>query len=360
MTVRNPEQPLEAMSPAGRKILVMNCHEAWIHQLRHIAAELHIVVGLAGRKVRGWDWRMRPLPSNGRITSLERALAAGPDTYDLAVCHNITDLLDLAVLRVPKLLVLHETLHGRMAQQGATFDPQSMSAMLATYLESVGGHAVGVTPAKGESWGVHGEPLYCCADPADYYEPTYAAAAGIRVANHVTSKRVFLAWDFHAEAFGSVGLTLVGHNPELGVSAARDWDDLRAMFACHRFQVHTADPAYEDGFNMAVVEGLAAGLPLITNVHPTSPVVHGVNGFQARTPTEAREYAQCLVDDIALARRMGRMARDTVRRLFSVAAFRERFERAWRAAAESFGRSAGGAAVLPRSAEPVYDACVGR
>lgn len=316
----------------------MNCHEPWVYQLRYVDADLHIVSDLAGRKVQGWDHHMRPVPPNARLTTLRAALAAGSRAWDLAVCHNVTDLLDLSALDVPKLLILHETLHGRIAQQGATFDPQQMVEMVRTYLQQVGGCAVGVTRAKAESWGVEGDPLICCADPADYLHPTYAQAAGVRVANHVVTKRVFLAWDFHEQAFGPLDVTLIGHNPELGIAAAEHWDDLKRQLARHRFQVHTADPAYEDGFNMAVAEGLAAGLALITNVHPTSPVVHGVNGFQAHTPAEARDYARQLRDDVVLARRMGDAARATASQHFSVAAFRTRFEQAAQSARDAFMR----------------------
>jgi hypothetical protein len=342
MTARNQEnRPRRSGIHTVRRVLVMNCHEPWVFQLSHIDADLHVVTDLPGRAVRGWDAQLRPVPPNARFITLQQALKAGSSAWDLAVCHNVTDLLDLSALELPKLLVLHSTLQGRMAQQDATFDPQEMVAMLATYLQRIGGHAVGVTQAKAASWGIDGEPLLTCADPADYLTPTYELPMGLRVANSVVSKRVFLAWDFHEQAFGALPVRLIGHNPELGITAANGWDDLKRQFASHRFQVHTADPAYEDGFNMAVAEGLAAGLPLITNTHPTSPVVHGVNGFQARTPAEAQAYARQLLDDPALARRLGAAARGTARQLYSVAAFRRRFADAAAAAVAAFQRRAG-------------------
>lgn len=304
------------------QLLVLNCHEPWVYQLRVLGAQLDLVVDLPGRKVRGWDSRMRPLPDAARLLTLDQALAAQPDSWDAVICHNITDLLDTASIDAPKLLVLHDTLDGRMAQQGADFDREAMVRLLGTYLARLGAHAVPVTVAKGSSWGVPGKPLHCSADPADYPLPTYVRPAGLRVANHIASKRVFLAWDFHLAAFDGVPVTIVGDNPEFGIRAAADWDALKCLFAEHRFFIHTADPRYEDGFNMAMVEAMAAGLPVVGNAHPTSPITHGVDGFLAESPGDAREFAGRLLADEGLARTMGEAARRTAARLFSTQAFR--------------------------------------
>ncbi|MFI5309596.1 MAG: glycosyltransferase [Gemmatimonadales bacterium] len=319
------------------RLLVLNCHEPWIYQLRVLDADLDIVVDLAGRKVSGWDHRMRPLPPRSTTLSMADALARRPD-WDAVICHNITDLVDTASIEAPKLLVLHDTLDGRMAQQGATFERGEMIALLRTYVERLGANVIPVTTAKGESWGVPGRPLSCWADPADYLPPTYRVAAGLRVANHVSTKRVFLAWDFHEEAFGGLPVTLVGHNPELGVEAARDWGDLKDRLAEHRFFIHTADPRYEDGFNMAMAEAMAAGLPVISNAHPTSPLTHGVDGFLAATPAEARAHALRLMADVTLARAMGEAARKTAIARFSPESFRSGLNDALARARKKFAR----------------------
>lgn len=318
------------------RLLVLNCHEPWIYQLRVLDATLDLIVDLAGRKVAGWDERMRPVPPNARLLSLAEALAAPSGQWSAVICHNISDLIDTASIDAPKLLILHDTLDGRMAQQGANFEKTQMVALLRQYLDHLGAHAVPVTAAKGESWGVMGAPLHCFADPADYPAPTYAKPAGLRVANDVTSKRVFLAWDFHEEAFHGLPVTLVGHNPQFGIEAARGWDDLKQHFASHRFFVHTADPRYEDGFNMAMVEAMAAGLPVISNAHPTSPITHGVDGFVAVHPHEAREYAAVLLADAELARTMGDAARRTAVARFGLARFREGARAAIGRARESY------------------------
>ncbi|MHB1310465.1 MAG: glycosyltransferase [Gemmatimonadaceae bacterium] len=310
------------------RLLVLNCHEAWIYQLRVLGAALDLVVDLPGRAVKGWDARMRPLPVGARTLLLPEALALPGSTWDAVICHNITDLIDTAAIDAPHLLVVHDVLDGRMAQQGATFDREDMIARLRAYLDMTGTHAIAVSAAKGTSWGVPGRPLPFAVDPADYLPPRQTRAAGLRVANDITAKRIFLAWSFHEAAFAGLPVTIVGRNPDMRIEAARDWDQLKETLAEHRFFIHTADPRYEDGYNMATVEAMAAGLPVISNAHPTSPVTHGVDGFLASTPSEAREFAERLLADAGLARTMGDAARRTVMSRFSPGAFHAGVQRA--------------------------------
>ncbi len=323
------------------KLLALNCHEAWVHQLGVLGAELDVVVGLPGRYTRDWDARMRPLPEGARTLTLDEALRAS-ESYDCVINHNITDLLDTRGIAGPKLLVLHETLEGRMEQQEAEFDAREMRAMLNTYLASVGGHAIAISRMKAKSWGVTHTVVQNSADPDAYLEPVGDLACGIRVANHVTSKRVFLAWDFHAEAFEGLPLRLVGHNPDReGAAPAEDWGHLKRMLASHRFMVHTADKRLEDGYNMAVLEGMAAGLPILVNEHPTNIVQHGVTGFVATTPADMRRHAEQLLKDPELARRMGDAARAWVARHFGPDRFRVEFGRAMQEARKKYGRAQG-------------------
>lgn len=330
------------------KLLVLNCHEAWIHQLGVLRAELDIVVGLPGRYTKGWDDRMRPLPAGARTITLEQARSSDCP-YECVVNHNITDLLDTRVLDAPKLLVLHDTLEGRMAQQDAEFDAREMRAMLNSYLAAVGGHAIAISRSKAKSWGVTHSVVHNSADPDAYLPYSGEIAAGVRVANHVASKRVFLAWDFHEAALTGLPLRIVGHNPDMaGVEAAADWGALKGILASHRFLVHTADARYEDGYNMAVLEAMAAGMPVLTNRHPTSIVEHGVTGFVAETPTEMRGYAERLLGDVELARTLGANGRAYIARHFSVDRFRVEFSKALQEARKKWTRRRGRLAVPGR------------
>jgi hypothetical protein len=309
------------------KLLTFNCHEAWIHQLGSLGCNLDIVIGLGGRYTADWDRKMRPLPPRARLFELSEAVKRG-GRYDCIIAHNVTDLLDAKSIAGPRLIVLHTTLEGRAANEQAQTPPEQIRAQLAQYLVMAGGHAVAISSLKGGSWGVTGDIVSNAVDACDYLQYDGCEAAGLRVANEISKRKHILLWEFHQRAFGGVPVRLIGHNPDMpGVTPARDWDDLKRILSRHRFFVHTADPRFEDGYNMATLEAMAAGLPVLGNRHPTSPVEHGVSGYLSDDPEELRGYAERLLRDRDLAAAMGAEARRIVMDKFSMLRFAQRFRR---------------------------------
>jgi hypothetical protein len=311
----------------ARTLLVFNCHEPWIYQLATLGYALDIIVGLRGKYNKGWDYHMRPLPAHARLVTLQQALQSRQEYYCI-ITHNTTDLLDVRFRSEPRLIVLHHTLQGRLAEEQSQVDPQQMKDMLHKYLDLVGGHAVATSMFKGESWGFTDDIVHFGIDVDTYPPHSGHEAAGLRICNFISSRRKILLWDLHEKAFAGLPVTLVGHNPDLpGVQAARDWDGLKRTLQSHRFYIHTADPRYEAGHNMATAEAMAAGLPVLGNAHPTSPIRHGVSGFISDNPATLRRCAQILLEDPDLAEMMGRQARQTVIEQFSLTRFRDCFLR---------------------------------
>jgi len=314
------------MLGANDRLLVLNCHEAWVHQLDGLPCALDLVVGLSGRPHATWDERMRPLPRRARVLRLDEARSR-PERWTCAVAHNLTDLLDLRALHVPKLLVLHSTLEGRLREERSNVPPSEMRRALHTYLARERVHAVAVSPLKARSWGGVEHVLPNGVDVDSYLEPTLELACGLRISNFVERRRAILALDFAERAFAGLPLKLVGHNPgHPEARAAGSWSELKQLLAAHRFYVHTADPELEDGFNLASLEAMAAGLPVLGNANPSSPVEHGRSGWISDDPQELARGARALLEDRELARRMGAAARARVARDHALASFRAGFE----------------------------------
>jgi len=308
-----------------RTLLVFNCHEAWVYQLGSLGYNLDIVTDLKGRYKAGWDQQMRPLPPNSRLINLSEALQSAMEYYCI-ITHNITDLLDVKLRPEPRLIVLHTTLEGRLQEEKSKIEPGRLKEMLHKYLELVGGHAVATSILKGRSWDFTEDIVTFGIDINDYPAWSGEKESGIRICNFISSRRKILMWDFHQKAFDGVPVLLVGHNPDMpGVSAPASWDGLKKLLQSHRFYIHTADARYEEGFNMATTEAMAAGLPVLGNRHPTSPIKHGVSGFLSDDPGELRKFAKMLLSDRELARLMGRQARKIAAEEFSITKFKNGF-----------------------------------
>ena len=314
-------------SDRGERLLVFNCHEAWVYQLGGLARRMDVIVGLSGRYKQTWDEQMRPVPPNARLVTLEQVLGRS-EPYYCIVGHNISDLLDVKHLAGPRLIVIHSTLEGRAREEKSDLPPEKLGAMLRQYLVLTGGHAVACSPLKGRSWHLGQDVVPFAVDADDYPPHVGDLDAGLRISNHIKDRRHILMWDFHEAAFAALPVRLVGHNPDMPrVRAAENWDDLKQILSRHRFYIHTARSDCEDGYNMATLEAMAAGLPVLGNRHPTSPVVDGVSGFLSDDPAELRERAEQLLADRALAERMGRAARRTVIESFPIAGFLAGFAR---------------------------------
>ncbi|MEO5348582.1 MAG: glycosyltransferase [Magnetococcus sp. YQC-3] len=320
-----------AMLSAELPILTLNCHEAWVHQLAALGGRLEIIDGLPGRYTPAWDVRIRPLPAHARLLSLAEALEQRR-AYRCIIAHSMTDLLDIKSLAAPRLLVLHNTLAGRM-QGSSTLSPQQVRTVLRHYLQQTGGHAVAVSAMKGRSWGLAGDIVPCGVDPEAYPPWSGEVASGIRVANQIRQKEQILDWKLHLAAFQQRPVRIVGHNPEMpGVSPSESWEHLKSLLQSHRFFIHTAAPQLEDGYNMAMLEAMAAGLPVLGNRHPSSPIVSGVNGFLSDDPVELGQWADTLLQDRELARKWGESARQTVKEKFSLQLFATRLQKSIRTA----------------------------
>lgn len=311
-----------------RTLLVFNCHEPWVHQLGRLGYQLDIIVNLKGKYNLGWDERMRPLPAHSRLVTLPEALAF-QGSYYCIITHNVADLLDVRSRREPRILMLHHTLEGRIEEEAEVrCDPGAFKDMLQRYVDLVGAHVVATSMFKGESWGFTDDIVQFGIDVNEYLPYSGEKACGLRICNFISSRRKILRWDLHEQAFKGIPVTLVGHNPDIpGVQAARDWDDLKRTLQSHRFYIHTADPRLEAGHNMASAEAMAAGLPVLGNRHPTSPIKHGTTGFLSDDPKKLQRYARILLEDRNLAALMGQRARKTVEERFALTRFKHSFTR---------------------------------
>lgn len=306
-------------------LLVFNCHEPWVYQLGSLDFNLDIVVGLKGRYHCGWDYQMRPVPANARLVELGDAVESKTQYYCI-ITNNITDLMDVKYRDEPKIIALHSTLQGRVDEEGAKTNPQEFKDLLHKYLDTIAGHAVATSPLKSREWDFTDDVVILGVNPQDYYPHTGDQAAGLRICNFIDSRRKILLWELHEKAFDGLPVKIVGHNPAMpGVKAADNWEQLKMFLQQYRFYIHTADPQYEEGFNMAVAEAMAAGLPVIGNKHPSSPVKHGINGFLSDSPQELRQYAMTLLNDKNLANLMGANARKTALEQFPILKFKESF-----------------------------------
>lgn len=322
------------------RILTFNCHEAYVHLLGKLGHSMDIIDGLPGRHKPHWDERARPVPDKARLIRLEEAL--GSARYDVAIAHNITDLLALRTLAVPKILVFHVNLEARVREEPGKHDVTVMRRQVAEYLTAISAVSVAVSETKARSWGQACPVIRPCADPEEYagFEGTRPVA--LRVANHVLQRQERFDWAAHLAMTRGHASAVVGNNPTLdGSLPARSWEDLRLCYREHRVYVHSAGRGLDDGYNLGVVEAMTTGMPIVSLAGSESPVVDGYSGYVSEDVGYLNERLGALLANRELAIELGGRARNAALELFAVSRFVKAWGRVIDLAASTFARGAG-------------------
>jgi glycosyltransferase involved in cell wall biosynthesis len=304
------------------RLLTFNWHETYLHMLAATGGIWDVVPRLKGGRSE-WLTELRPLPANMRIVDEELALErlSGND-YDGVVCHNLLDLGLVVDAPIPTITVFHtnkafELAHGLDAAAFARYGLPLLARSTAVF----------VSDAKRDSWGVEGDVIPPGVDLEAYGGWTGEISRVLHVGN---LKRELASVNGMGEletAAAGLPFTLMGLNPTIrGARLSRDWDDLRAAYRSHRVYLHTTRPPYEDGYNLAMLEAMATGMPVVTLAHPTSPIKSGHNGLSGTTADGLRAALLELLEDEDAALRLGAAGRVTVREQYPIQAFRSRWQ----------------------------------
>jgi glycosyltransferase involved in cell wall biosynthesis len=136
-----------------------------------------------------------------------------------------------------------------------------------------------------------------------------------------------MGWSIHQAVCHGVPNMIIGNNGNLPSSRmAGDWGDLKEQLRSYRIYLYTPMYPYEDGYNLALLEAMATGMPIATMHHRTSPIRDGSEGVVARTVEELREKVRCLLENPKEAVRLGKGARIRVEEAFPLSEFREAWQ----------------------------------
>ena len=292
------------------------------------------------RFLQNWSEQVRPLPEGWELIDMARARErAEAGDYDLCMAHNINDYIDFLPFNLPLILVVHTSLTGRLKEEKSDIDSAVYKAYVHQLITKSAGEVVFTTALKRRDWGLEGEVIFPFVNVADYSGFTGEQASILRVANQLVERGDILMYDFHKFLTRKLPCTVVGHNPSLpDAHVAESWEELKGFYRGHRVYLHTAEPNLEDGFNLAMLEAMSTGMPVISTAHPTSPVIDSYNGFISDDLGELRARLELMLNEPELAQILGANARETVKRKFPIS----RFHEAWRQAFERAKKKAEG------------------
>ena len=310
-------------------ILTFNWHEGYLTLLGKIPdVRLTIVERQKGGYSR-WMTEFRPCPRGSRIVGeviAKEELARG--AFDMVIAHDPTDLLLTKESPVPQVLVLHNRIATMLALGGNKVSKED-------YLEWFSGvtgmvpdlEIIAISSSKAKDWGLDGiRVIEPGVDPAQWGPYEGKNRVILRVGNFLKERDLMMGGSIGEQAIGSLPSLTVGLNPAIpGASPSAGLSDLAASYRQSRVYLHTTVHPWEDGYNLALLEAMASGLPVVALDHPGSPVVSGRSGFLEKTLDGLHQRLGWFLDNPEEARKMGEAAREDVLREFPL----ERFIGKW-------------------------------
>lgn len=300
-------------------ILTVNRHTGYLYNLSKIGHHWSVL--------NEWVQNNRPLPVNFECIDW---LAARQDfsKFDAVIGHDIRR--DVAKF-LPYCLRYHkpyvQVIHGRRGRGGFSRS-RFRGAVKFLYSNVALGtlvrlglvRLVFISPYARSDWGLAGTTINQ-GIPLDEMGPYEGTEPSFLTVGNMLHREHF-AFDHLMKISAQVPVRIVGDNPEIPTChPSRDWNELRSLYCHYRAYLNlTREP--EDGYNLALLEAMASGMPAISLKHPSTPIRNGENGYLVENVSEAVERAKQLIADRELARRLGKCACATIEQKFSMETFR--------------------------------------
>lgn len=325
-------------TPKQLSILTFNWHEPYISLLAKTGHFFDIAEPKTGRGgVRRWSVSSRPVPQNGKIISFDegiRNLKSGQ--YDIAICHNVADLKAVAQYDTPSILTFHNKLSTELALGGDTVKRSDYIASVGQLIKKAN-KLVFVSESKRRDWDLpESEIITPGVDIKGAKNYRGNVKAVLRVANRIRERDIMLGASIGDKITEGFAHRLVGDNPSYpGSNPANSHEELLELFASHRLYLSTTLAPYEDGYNLAMLEAMATGAPVVSYANPTSFITDGVDGFLSDDIDYLRDAIMRLFTDVELATTIGAAGQKRVVELFSVKTFTERWNMVFYSATRS-------------------------
>lgn len=338
---------------ATPRVLTFNFHEPYLCMMAATGLPLDVGLYESGPLARVWHTQFRPIPDNLTLVP-ERVWRARLDRghYDVVIAQNESNALDVARAEASRILICHNRrtfLETTIAPENA--EGHTAFRMLLDQLPHLF-EFVFISDSKRDDYGIPGRVIPPGIDVEAWGGYTGETPCVIRVGNTMRQRDRMFDVDFQEACCTGLANRVVGVNPLIpGSEPSKSFDDLLHTYRTCRAMLHVSREAYEDGYNLAMLEAMACGMPVCALANPTSPITNEVDGFLSYDSAQLREYLARLLEDPALAREIGARGRDTIARTFPLDVFADRWREAIFEAADR--RPARGAAPREDSATGV-------
>jgi len=308
---------------ATPRVLTFNLHEPYLCMMAETGLPLDVGLYESGFMARTWHEPFRSVPANLTFVA-ESTWRARLDSgyYDVVIAHNESNALDVATAKASRILVCHNRL-SFLRTTIPVDNPEGVTAFqllvdqLPHFFEFVF-----ISETKQRDYGIPGRVILPGFDVEAWGGYRGEIPRIIRVGNTMRQRDRMFDVDFQEACCAGLDSRVVGVNPLIpGSEPSRSFADLKEIYRSHRCLLHVSREEYEDGYNLAMLEAMACGMPVAALANATSPITNEQDGFVSADSAVLRGYLARLLEDPAYARAIGAQGRETVARKFPLSAF---------------------------------------
>ena len=311
-------------------ILTFNWHTPYLSLLTQLDHHFEVATkNKEGTPDVPWHENMRPLRPN--VSTITSAQLLGRlrkrNYYDLILAHNVMDLVVTKEFSIPKIIIFHSKL-----SSDATIS--NKQDIIPSYRQGVrelisGAYCIFISQTKRYDWGLPGEVILPGIDTSQYGGYTGEIECVLRVGNLINQRDLTSGYSMQEQVLQGLPSLVIGDNQYIPNSRpSRDWEDLKNAYRENRLFLSTNMPPWEDGYNLAVLEAMATGMPVVALANPVSLITDRVDGLVGNDVSGLRNCVEQLLADADFARAIGVEGRRTVEKMFPMSRFLEKWERA--------------------------------
>ncbi len=311
------------------KILTFNHHEPYLHLLSKTSHEFH-VVERKGSLDLSWNKQKRPVPQNVTLIAWDEVLRKKIESgfYDVIVAHTVKNLLWLfPFFRTPIVFVIHISLqeYSLLQRINSFVKRYFLIFFKLTHRCKV----VSISKLRRDSWRIDAHIIKHCLDSHMMSNNLTSVSSHkydlLYVCNNLLERKDELGYGIINEIHKKIPVQIIGYNPGLPFSITpKNHDEFIRLFSQGRIYIYSIQLP-NDGYNLAMLEAMILGMPVVTIANPSSPIVHGFNGLVGHDTEEMVNHINYLLNNPKELKRMGHAAKKTVIDQFS----EERFISQW-------------------------------
>jgi len=305
------------------RIFCFNWHTIYTFMLAKTGHDFEVGAWIPqGDGAVGWNFQQRPVPDNIKLIDYpeeaKRRMAKG--RYDLIICFTLQDLEFSKEFKIPIIFFSLNSLKTT---------GKNSADLIFTYREVVKNFLkrhksifVSVSELKYNDWKIPGLIIKSGIDPEEFSDYQGDSAKVLTVMNLIKERHLITDYPAFIKLTDKLPHSLRGINPDIiDAKPFADFSALKRGYQKNRLYLNITKAPFEDGYNLAMLEAMASGMPIVSIANPTSPLTNGKDGFISENLDYLREKIELLLEEQNLARKMGAEAKKTVQEKFSIKDF---------------------------------------